>query len=400
MKVVYLSSVWPEPTSSAAGTRVMEILAACKSAGWELCFCATADKNEYSADLAGLGIREQSVALNNSSFDDFIKNENPHIVIFDRFMLEEQFAMRVAEQCPDAMRVLDTSDLHFLRRARQIAFEKNVGIDLFTDDMKRELASIFRSDLTLLISSYEHQLLQSEFTVPEQLIQHVPFMIAADAWSRSEKSFEERQHFMHIGNFLHPPNVDAVKWLKKEIWPLIRQQLPTAECHIYGAYAKDAHTQLEDKAQGFLVKGRCDDAIECTEQYRVALAPLRFGAGIKGKIADAFMAGTPCITTSVGAEGMFEADHFAESATEIAAFAFMLYQNPKAWLASQTKGYEILQERFNAQQHQATLIERIQTIYKQLAEHRRQNPVGAMLQLQQMKSSYYMTKWIEAKSQS
>lgn len=398
MKLLYLSGVWPEPGSSAAGTRVMDLCRACLAVGWDLCFAATAAQNEHSADLTGIGIRTQPVELNNSSFDTFIQAEQPDIVLFDRFMLEEQFAMRVAEHCPDAMRVLDTSDLHFLRRARQLAFEKQMPLNLFTDDMRRELASIFRCDLSLLISDYEYDLLQQQFQVPDSLLHWCPFIVNQSTVQESHVGFDARRHFMHIGNFLHPPNVDSVQFLRHEIWPLIRKQIPDAECHIYGAYAKETHLQLANEKQGFYLKGRCEDAIRCCESYRVSLVPLRYGAGIKGKIADAWMAGTPTVTTAIGAEGMFKQESLPESAEAIAAAAIKLYQEQSMWQQEQALGYQRLRALCVEPDHADGLINRLRSIHASLGQHRQDNVIGSILQLQNMKSTYYMSKWIEEKN--
>jgi glycosyltransferase involved in cell wall biosynthesis len=104
-------------------------------------------------------------------------------------------------------------------------------------------------------------------------------------------------HFVTIGNFMHKPNVDSILWLKETLWPQIRAQLPSAELHVWGAYAQDRHRHLTNKKQGFFVKGHADDCFDTLSRYRVLLAPLRFGAGIKGKVADSWAVGTPVVTT-------------------------------------------------------------------------------------------------------
>ena len=106
--------------------------------------------------------------LNCSSFDHFVQELNPSIVLFDRFMSEEQFGWRVAENCPDALRILDTEDLHCLRLARQKAVKENREFreaDLFSDTAKREIASIYRSDCTLMIATEEITILQQQFKI-------------------------------------------------------------------------------------------------------------------------------------------------------------------------------------------------------------------------------------------
>src|SRR5690606_31754911 len=157
-----------------------------------------------------------------------------------------------------------------------------------------ELASILRCDLSLIISEYEMELLQNRFKIASEILYYLPFLVAAV--SESTPTFEERQNFLAIGNLLHTPNVDSVLQLKK-FWPEIRQQLPDAELHIYGAYAPQQLLQLHNTKEGFLIRGWADDVEIAMKTYRVQLAPLRFGAGLKGKFLDAMHFGLPSVTT-------------------------------------------------------------------------------------------------------
>jgi len=114
------------------------------------------------------------------------------------------------------------------------------------------------------------------------LIYYLPFMldnISQDDFIKMP-SFEERRHFVSIGNFLHEPNWDAVQHLKKDIWPLIRKQLPEAELHIYGAYPSQKVFELHNEKEGFIIKGRAQDANQVIGNARLLLAPIRFGAGL------------------------------------------------------------------------------------------------------------------------
>ena len=89
---------------------MMQLIECFLSQGWQITFSSPASEGEHKADLAALGIAEVSIELNNSSFDVFITELKPDIVLFDRFMMEEQFGWRVEKHCPDALRILETSD--------------------------------------------------------------------------------------------------------------------------------------------------------------------------------------------------------------------------------------------------------------------------------------------------
>ena len=421
-KVLVIGYVWPEPRSSAASGHVMQILEAFLEQGWDITFSSPAGPGEHKADLTSLGIREVPIELNNSSFDTFISELAPDIVLFDQFMMEEQFGWRVEKHCPDALRILETSDLQSLRHARHQRLKDRLKIndeqtdftELFapalheefqlmasTDLAKREIAALYRCDLNLMISEVEIDLLVEEFGLPRQILHWCPLMI--DLPDTAAPGFEERAHFLSIGNFRHAPNWDAVLWMKTTLWPLIRARLPRAQLHIYGAYTPPKATALHNPAQGFHIMDWAEDALEVMSAARVCLAPLRFGAGIKGKLVDAMLCGTPSVTTPIGAEAMhgdapwpgavaLDANTFAEQAVQ-------LYEDPARWQQAQIQASALLQQRYQRSVHGPRLINRIADCRQHLAQLRNDNFTGAMLRHHTLKSTQYMAQWIEAKNQ-
>lgn len=386
---------------------MMQLLRLFLAQDWQITFVSAATESEHQVDLRALGVETAVIQLNDSSFDNFVAELDPDIVLFDRFMIEEQFGWRIEEQCPNAVRLLNTEDLHFLRKARQEAVQQKRPLqqeDWFTDVALREMASILRSDLTILISVFEHQFLQEMFAVDPHILHVTPFLLnkideeTIDSWP----TFTERQHFVTIGNFRHPPNWDAVLQLKQTIWPKIRQQLPQAELHVYGAYPSRKVMDLHKPTQGFHVLGWAEDAQSVMQKARVCLAPLRFGAGLKGKLVEAMLCGTPSVTTSVGVEGINgdlawngaivdEWDGFVETAVS-------LYQNEQLWQTSQANGVAIINQRFDKNVHGPQLIQKIMAVRQNLEVHRLQNFMGALLRHHTMKSTMYMSRWIEAKN--
>ncbi|MGB2131794.1 MAG: glycosyltransferase, partial [Marinobacterium sp.] len=229
-KVLVIGYVWPEPASSAAGYRMLALLDTFRRQHWQVTFASPAEKSPHRADLPVRGIEEVNIALNCASFDDFIQKLQPDLVMFDRFMMEEQFGWRVEKYCPQAIRLLDTEDLSCLRHARHQQFKQTglVALEasderLFSEHAKREVAAILRSDLSLMISPAEIELLQRRFNVAPQLLHDCPFMLPEliDAQVSALPQREQRHHFVVIGNFRHAPNWDAVLWLKQQLWPLL-----------------------------------------------------------------------------------------------------------------------------------------------------------------------------------
>ncbi len=399
--LLVIGYVWPEPDSSAAGRHMMSLIRLFQESGWDIHYASPAARGEHEVDLEAVGVSTHEIVLNCSSFDRFVGELSPEVVLFDRFMMEEQFGWRVAESCPQALRVLDMEDLHSLRQARQTAIKKGLeDVAIHTDLAKREVASIFRCDVSLVISDFEFQYLQEVYQVPRQLLVHCPFLLEPP--SHSVPSFEERAHFISIGNFRHEPNWDAVLQLKQVIWPLIRQALPQAELHVYGAYPPPKATQLHQPKNGFLVKGWAEDACAVMLNARVCLAPLRFGAGLKGKLTEAMLCGTPSVTTQVGAEGIQGTlpwpGMVVEDAEAFAQAAITLYQDQAQWNERQQRGTTLLQTRFDKAVIGQRVMQEVETISAGLEEHRAQNFIGSMLQLNSMKATKYMSQWIEAKN--
>lgn len=407
-KLLIIGSVWPEPNSSAAGSRMLQLITQFQQQGFSITFCSAAMDSDFMVDLSLLKVDKKSITLNCSSFDAFVKKLNPSVVLFDRFMTEEQFGWRVAENCPNALRILDTEDLHCLRQARQKAFKLNTEFsipDILKEEVaKREIASILRCDLSLIISEFEMEVLKITFKIDEKLLCYLPFLLdeISEATFENLPSFEERNNFVFIGNFLHEPNWNAVQYLKETIWPLLRKELPEAELHIYGAYPSQKATQLHQPKDRFLIKGRANDANEVVQNARIVLAPLRFGAGIKGKLIEAMQCGTPSVTTAMGAESMhgefpwngFVSDDISEFTKE----ATQLYQNKELWAKAQHNGIAIINQRYSKKLFENDFALKIKNLQSDLTQHRLDNFIGSLLQHHTLTSTKYMSRWIESKN--
>jgi len=399
--LVIIGKVFPEPNSTAAGSRMIQLMDLFLTQNYQITFLSTATISENSFDLSSKNIQFQNILLNDSSFDELIKNLNPDIVVFDRFTTEEQFGWRVSEQVPNAVKILDTEDLHFLRTAREKAFRQNKFLensDLINDVFKREMASILRCDLSLIISEFEMNLLIEKFKMDENILFYLPLFGAV---KKPETSFSERKNFISIGNFLHEPNWQTVLQLKK-IWKGIKKQLPEAEIHIYGAYVSEKVFQLHNEKEGFIIKGRAENVESVFNQAKILLAPIPFGAGIKGKLLESMQFGLPNVTSAIGAEAM-QGNHdwngfITDNETEFVEKAVLLYQDENLWRKSQENGFKIIKNRFKKELFKAHFINKIQEISENLESHRNQNFLGQILQHHTLQSTKYLSKWIEEKN--
>ena len=408
-KVLIIGLIWPEPEATAAGTRMMQLISIFLKYGYELYFASASARSDLSCNFEALDINCLSIELNNSNFDIQIKEIDPGIVLFDRFLTEEQYGWRIQEVCPKALRILDTEDLHFLRKSREIASKKNSNdwLSYIQNEItKREVASIFRCDISLIISEFEVSLLEKYFQISPSLLFYLPLLVDSNEISKFTElpDFEQRKHFMTIGNFKHQPNLDAVRLLRQSIWPKIRKQLPQSEMHVFGAYPTEAVKQLENKKEGFYIKGWISDKSKAFTSYKVCLAPLRFGAGQKGKLLDAMYFGTPSVTTSIGAEGISETKYWngfvTDNDQEFANKAVLLYSDAVLWMNAQKAGEKILKTKFEKKIFEEKILFAIEKLRLGLDEHRTNNFIGSMLSHHSLQSTKYMSKWIEIKNLS
>lgn len=403
--VLIIGAVWPESNSSAAGQNMFSLLSLLRRWGFSVIFTTAAAPSAHADNTQDIGVELQTIALNDSSFDKTVARIQPDIVVFDRYMSEEQFSSRVRKICPNALHILNTEDLHSLRNARHEAIKRGENIaqaKLNTALAQREVAAILRCDVSLIISKVELDLLINTYSVPASQLHYFPLQQPLPKTDNAP-TFSQRQHFITVGNFKHAPNWDAVLHLKQEIWPVIRKKLPESQLHIYGAYPPKKATQLHSPSTGFLIKGWIEDIETVMASARVCVAPLRFGAGIKGKLLTAMCFATPSVTTHVGAEGIAESQAWpgavSEDIEQFSAYAIDLYKNAERWQQASHQS-QVLVNQYREQQHisQQALLETIMYNLEHLPDVRQAHFLQSMLWHHSLRASQFMTQWIEAKN--
>lgn len=341
------------------------------------------------------------------------------MVVFDRFFVEEMFGWQVHRVTPRCLRILDTQDLHFLRAERQQASTKSaaetprpaisMSVDVRGDLASRELASVQRSDCTLIISPAEMRLLTHDLAFPAQKLFYLPICSRLSTLRPFDPaaSHQAKQGLCTIGNFQHAPNVDALHWLKEEIWPLLRARLPNAEFHVYGSHSKPSHERhFHDPSTGWHFKGFVDDHLAALAQHLVLVAPLRFGAGQKGKIVDALSVNTPVVTTSVGAEGMAGGGGssswgglVADTPRDLASAVVQLVEDPSVWNRAVLAGRELIRENHDFDAHQARLGTHLKILLETLEARRGSDWMAATLFHSGNRATEFLSKYIKAKEE-
>jgi O-antigen biosynthesis protein len=417
-QVLVLSNIYPQPNASAAGSRTSFILRQlCKNPGKSVHFAATsAERDENTIqDLSNCGVRFHKIAANSTKDMQDLLDEiggDLSMVIYDKFYTEEMFSFHIHTERPKAVHVIDMQDMHSLRKTRQQHCEASTNtldvlnlsqshFPLYDNDILiRELVSLNRSDLTLVCSPIEFDILVNKYGIMSGKLCLASFWV--EPTSQPTPDWSQRNHFCFVGGFRHDPNVDAVKMLSNYIWPKIRESLPFAELHIYGAYSDHPIQQLHNPRQGIFIMGYTSELDETLCKYRVLLAPLRFGAGIKGKIVDSWRCRLPVVTTSVGCEGMV-IDHdtwggrIANSIDDFSKAAVLLYEDPVIWESAVTQGSYILRNLYSPSEW--IKVQKSLDDVVQFREERRSKDINWNLFWHQtLKSTKYFSKWIEAKT--
>ena len=423
MKALFFCLVWPEPSSSAAGVRLDYLIRLFSREGFELHLSSTAEQGPYSALYEDLdGVYRHNLDPNSSETSTKLAQINPDVVVFDRYPTEEQFSWHVMEACPKAIRILDTEDLHGLRRARELSLEEleNKGvqthlyvaeheiesISVYNTIALREMVSMHRSDLSLVVSDVELSYAQKYYGIPIDQLLYLPILSSRLFGPFEPLINDMNTHACFIGNFKHAPNRDAVRFLRYQLWPHINKALSgqgdaNSECHIYGAYMDATMERLDDPSIGFHMKGRVDSVYATMAAYGVLLAPLRFGAGVKGKILDAISMELPVVTTPIGSEGLSVHLDGVDFPGYVAKTVEEFKQSAVKCLSTTAR------KRWNFPDHKK-LEQRLETEYGNAfiaqvnnlieGKNRVQHPIKVMLEQNSQLAHRYLSKYIQLKN--
>ena len=424
--VMVVSSLYPHPSASAAGVRTHFMLDRFTNH-------SSIDHVHYLTGAAPNDSIEKNypdVTFHHIPPNDSVKMEsllgrigsNISMVLFDRFYAEEAYSFHFKEHCSQAIRIVDMQDMHSLRLGRERIILNNHGLDhsvvedpfhkleesiqyeptIQDEVLLRELASLNRSDLILVCSPCEMALLEKFGIRPNKLV-------AASFWveptevtkTAARTAFASRNNFVFLGGFKHPPNVDTVKVLAEAIWPKIHKLLPDASLNIYGAFCPQQLMTKYKSVPKFFIHGFAPSLEDILTRHRVMLAPLRFGAGIKGKIVDAWRFGLPVVSTEIGAEGMRKSNDWggriAHSVDGHVAAAVELYSNEMEWVDASRQGSELLHTLFPVSQWD-TVMAKLTSAVQNRDEMRRSDYQGAILWHQTIRSTEYFSRWIECKN--
>jgi O-antigen biosynthesis protein len=343
----------PDQDSGSASTfAYLKILA---DAGFEVTFAPYNlwKAGRYGAALNRLGI-DTPTRPRWWSIGNVVEKMAPRadVVLLYRAIVADRLFNRVRKAAPAAKILFHPVDLSFLRMQRQADIS---GDQVLADHARKtrvtELEWVARADTTIVVSAQELALLRSLRL--DAVVHHIPILREAPSNGRSEDrhvpDFLSRRDFLFLGNFDHAPNVDAVLWFVREVWPLIKAKGFPDRFIIAGARVPREIARLaSDRIE---VRGYVEDLERLFAACRLSIAPLRYGAGVKGKIVSSLSFGVPVVASAMAAEGMglrHQEDVLIADSPELMADQIIgLYSDAGLWRRLSSGGYRAFQERFS-----------------------------------------------------
>ncbi len=350
-RVLVIDHCTPTPDADAGSVTLFNLLLLLREMDFQVTFIPESNflyMPEYTTALQRNGI-EVLYAPFCTSVKEHLKEQGARydLALLVRPTVVENYVKMVRKYCAKAKILFETADLHHLRMGREALLLNDLKKKKAADQMKvLELRAMQEVDATIIRSSAELELLQSVIT--NEKLHLFPLIMDAKG---TNKTFSERKDIIFVGGYQHSPNVDAAKYFVEQIMPLLREQLPGVRFHIVGSNPPDEITALA--SDDVVVTGFVKELNPLLDQMRVSVAPLRYGAGIKGKVGTAMAAGLPVVATSLAGEGMQLKDReniiIADGADVMAQAIVEVYQDAALWNQLSSNGVAFAQREWGAE---------------------------------------------------
>jgi GT2 family glycosyltransferase/glycosyltransferase involved in cell wall biosynthesis len=347
-RILFIDATTPEPDKDSGSVRLTNLMQCCRALGYGVTFMADnrAYAGSYTRDLQRAGVE----VLYNPWLESphaFFRNKGGDFdyIFISRHYVAINYVSMIRRFCPETRFIFDTVDLHYLREQRLAELEQSLALKRTAHQTRRTELSVIRdSDATLVVSPVEKEVLAKD--APGEKV-HVLSNIH-EVPGRG-KEFSERKDIYFVGGYQHPPNVDAACWFVRDIWPLIHAQLPNVQFHLIGSKAPERVRSLS--GDNVIFHGFVESIQPFLDDCRLAVAPLRYGAGVKGKVNMSMAHGQPVVATPAAVEGMF-AEHnreilVAEDAKSFADEVVRLYQDENLWNQVSDAAVQNVEEHFS-----------------------------------------------------
>lgn len=350
--VVFIDHYIPMPDHDTGSRTLFQYIALAVNQGHNIKFIgANFNYNKkYAEPLEAIGVEILCGEYYRDNWRSWLKeNANAiHSIFICRPHITEFFLLDLRKSCPNAWISYFCVDLHYLREEREFQLTKNPASLARSQDWKaREESIIEKTDCFLTISNDEERIIRSRF--PDKPIVTFP-VFYWENWDGYRPKPENRFGFIFVGGFSHLPNIDGTTWFLDEVWPLILQSIPEAQFNVVGSNTPEKLIKRSDK--GLKLWGHVTDA-KLDELYalsRVAVVPIRYGAGVKGKTIEAMRNGLPISATTIAIEGLPNLPEIIkpwDTPEKLAANCILLHENSSAWHAQCEAQFTYAKSEFN-----------------------------------------------------
>ncbi|WP_191621213.1 glycosyltransferase [Marinihelvus fidelis] len=350
-RVLLVDAYTPEPDQDSGSVRLTALMRCLRDMGYGVTFFADnrAHAGRYTQALQADGIETWYDPWLRSP-GDFLREHGAdfgHIIV-SRHYVAVHYLAACRKWAPGAKFIFDTVDLHYLREQRLAELEDSTALKQTARMTRRaELAVIRDADATIVVSDVERGVLAEDAPgCPVFILSNIHEVRGHGA------GFEAREDLYFVGGYQHPPNIDAATWFVEDIWPRVRAELPDVRFHLVGSKATPEVEALGTH-EGVRFHGFVDSLDPFLDGCRLSVAPLRYGAGVKGKVNQAMAHGQPVVATSVAIEGIHAEDGrdvlVADDAEAFAAAVVRLYRDPSLWQSVADGGIANVEANFSTE---------------------------------------------------
>jgi GT2 family glycosyltransferase/glycosyltransferase involved in cell wall biosynthesis len=363
-RILIIDATTPEPDKDSGSVRLTNLMQCCRELGLGVTFFADnkAYAGKYTRELQKNGIEVLYYPWLDSLADFFRRRGREFdYILISRHYVAINYVSLIRHYAPQAKFIFDTVDLHYLREQRLAELENSKTLRRVARQTKRsELVLVKAASATLVVSTVEQEVLAQD--APGHSVHILSNIHPVPGRG---KDFSKRKDIYFVGGYQHPPNVDAALWFVRDIWPLIREQLPELQFHLIGSKAPDEIRELD--GNGVVFHGFVESLDPFLDDCRMAVAPLRYGAGVKGKVNMSMAHGQPVVATPTAVEGMF-AEHekevlVADDAESFAREVVRLYRDEALWNRISDASVRNVEEHFSM----ATARKHLQDLFASLA---------------------------------
>ncbi|MBU1101710.1 MAG: glycosyltransferase [Bacteroidetes bacterium] len=276
-----------------------------------------------------------------------LENRQFDLIYIAFWFIAEHFIDIIRKMTPDTMVLIDTVDIHYLREKRQAEISKIKAVFLQAEDTKkRELEVYKKADMIVTVTEDDRKEIKKYISKkPIFLLPNVHEIVKVNI------PFSERNGLLFVGNFNHNPNADAVLYFIREIYPIILKKIPSIIFYIVGNNPPEEIKRLNSK--NIIVTGWVPEIKPYLDKCRVSVVPLRFGAGMKGKVGETLSNGVPMVSTSIGAEGIGIENNvhsfITDESKEFAEFTVKLYQDETIWSQFSKNGKKLIDSNYSCE---------------------------------------------------